>query len=34
MGELETYELMEFIRSKVKAEPDTRTNAFLTKKNI
>jgi seryl-tRNA synthetase len=31
LGEQETYELVEFIHSEVKAEMDTKTNVFLTK---
>ncbi|MFI5194841.1 MAG: hypothetical protein ACHQD7_12305 [Chitinophagales bacterium] len=34
MGEQETYELVEFIHSEVKAEMDSRTNAFLTKEYL
>ncbi len=34
MGEQETYELVEFIHSEVKAELDTRTNVFLTKEDF
>ena len=34
MGEQETYELVEFIHSEVKAELDTRTNVFLTKEDL
>ena len=33
MGEEETYELMQFIHSEVKAELDTKTNVFLIKEN-
>lgn len=31
MGEEETYELMQFIHSEVKAQLDTKTNVFLIK---
>ena len=31
LGEQETYELVEFIHSEVKAELDTKTNVFLIK---
>lgn len=31
LGEQETYELVEFIHSEVKAEMDTKTNVFLIK---
>ncbi|HZK65074.1 MAG TPA: hypothetical protein VFC34_13075, partial [Puia sp.] len=34
MGEQETYELVEFIHSEVKAELDSRTNVFLTKEDL
>jgi hypothetical protein len=34
MGEQETYELVEFIHSEVKAELDTRTDVFLTKEDL
>jgi hypothetical protein len=33
MGEEETYELMQFIHSEVKAELDTKTNVFLIKED-
>ena len=33
MGEEETYEIMQFIHSEVKAELDTKTNVFLIKEN-
>lgn len=33
MGEEETYELMTFIHSEIKAELDTKTNLFLTKED-
>jgi hypothetical protein len=33
LGEQETYELVEFIHTEIKAEMDAKTNLFLTKED-